>query len=456
MKHKFVQRVQVDAPVDLLFSWHQNSAAFGRLEPPFQKVDVIEKDGGIEDGDKVSLAIPFGPLKISWKLAHKHFRPFQQFVDYQISGPFKFWEHKHQFSSAGADKSILEDSIEYELPFGVFSDLLAGKFVKNELERLFRYRHQITQYDVNLLNQGKGQKPMRVLVTGASGLIGSSLVNFLSGQGHEVMQLTRHEDSNPAHIFWDPAGGKLDSSKLEGLDAVVHLAGESVGQVWTKEIKHRILESRQKGTRLLAETLARLENPPKVLVSASAVGYYGDRGTSELTEDAANGAGFLAGVCKEWESAVEPAIKKGIRTVNMRFGVVLSPRGGALKQMLPPFQMGAGGNLGHGRQYFSWISHFDAVQAICFAIENESLSGPVNATAPNPVTNAEFTRALGKVLGRMTIFPVPAIAARTIFGEMAEEMLLTGQKVLPKKLQSAGFKFRYPDIESALRHELGK
>lgn len=458
MSRRFNRKTTIKAPAELLFAWHKNPAAFSRLEPPFQKVNVLEKTGGIEDGARVTVAIPAGPISIIWKLAHKDYKEGQQFVDYQLSGPFKSWKHTHRFLENTSDpsESILEDSIEYELPFGTLSEIFFGAFIDKQLDRLFRYRHAVTAHDLELLNQTKGQKEMRIAITGASGLIGKRLVGLLSGQGHEVFKITRQKSSDSHEIFWDPYSATLDPAVLEGMDAVVHLAGESVGQVWTPEVKKRIRESREQGTTLISKTLASLAKKPSVFVCASAIGYYGDRGAESLNEDSSVGKGFLAEVVKDWELATNPAAAAGIRTVNMRFGVVLSPNGGALKQMLPPFQMGAGGNLGNGQQYFSWVSLSDAVAAIYFAIENASLHGPVNAVSPSPVTNAEFTKALGKVLGRPTLFPVPAMAARMIFGEMADEMLLGGARIFPLKLQQAGFSFQYKTVEDALRHELGK
>ena len=297
---------------------------------------------------------------------------------------------------------------------------------------------------------------MRILISGANGLIGRSLRELLTANGHTLLQLSRKGSNGLDQIAWEPLKGQIEADKMEGLDVVVHLAGENVGQAWNDEVKHRIKESRMKGTRLLSETIATLKSPPKVFVCASAIGYYGVRGSEPLDENSASGTGFLAEVCRQWESATAPASASGIRTVNLRFGVVLSPHGGALKQMLPPFQMGAGGNLGDGQQYFSWVALTDAVSAIKFAIETPALSGPVNVVAPNPVTNAQFTKALGIVLGRPTFFPVPPMAARMIFGEMADEMLLGGAKIVPKKLQESNFNFQFPQIEDALRHELNR
>jgi uncharacterized protein (TIGR01777 family) len=297
---------------------------------------------------------------------------------------------------------------------------------------------------------------MVIAVTGATGMVGSELVKRLEGTGHLVRRLVRHEVKDAdGEIRWDPDAGQIDAAELNGVDAVVHLAGENIaGQRWSEDFKRRILESRLKGTKLLATTLANLEMKPAVLLSASATGYYGSRGDEEVDELAPSGNGFLAEVCREWEAAVEPAHDAGIRVVKLRIGPVLSPKGGALAKMLPPFKMGVGGVIGSGRQYFSWIALDDLVSAIIFALENESLMGPVNAVAPGAVTNREFTNTLGRVLGRPTIFPMPAFVARLAFGEMADEMLLGGVRVAPHELTAAGFQFVYPQLEPALRHLL--
>jgi uncharacterized protein len=296
---------------------------------------------------------------------------------------------------------------------------------------------------------------MNILVTGASGLIGSALVSFLASAGHDVIRLVRSQPRpGEKAARWDPMAGTIETSALEGVEAVVHLAGESLAERWTPEKKVRIRESRVKGTRLLCESLAQMTTPPRVLVSASAIGYYGDRAGEILSEESAAGRGFLAEVCRAWEAATEPASQKGMRVVPLRFGVVLSGAGGALGKMLPPFRMGLGGVLGSGQQYMSWIALDDAVGAIHHTMMTGSLQGPVNAMAPNAVTNQEFTKTLGKVIGRPTIVPMPAFAVRLMFGEMADEVLLASARVQPAKLLASGYTFRYPELEAALRHLL--
>ena len=297
---------------------------------------------------------------------------------------------------------------------------------------------------------------MRILVSGSHGLVGSSLLPALSGKGHQVARLVRGlSGAVGSEIAWDPEGGRLDAAQLAGFDAVVHLAGEGIAsRRWTAEQKARIRDSRTKGTRLLAEAIAGLPTPPRTLVSASAIGYYGDRGEQTLVEESAPGLGYLPEVCQAWEAATEPAARKGIRVVCLRFGIILSPAGGALAKMLPPFRMGAGGILGSGRQYMSWISLDDAVGAVLQALETSPLRGPVNAVSPQPVTNAVFTKTLGRVLMRPTIFPMPAFAARLVFGEMADALLLSSTRVEPKRLLASNYPFRHGELEPALRHLL--
>jgi len=284
---------------------------------------------------------------------------------------------------------------------------------------------------------------MRIAVSGSHGLIGSALSAHLSAAGHCVERLVRSEPAGAREILWDPAGGTLDAARLEGLDAVVHLAGENVAGRWTRAKKARIRDSRVRGTRLLAEALARSSRPPKVLACASAIAYYGDRGEEVLSESSPPGRGFLAGVCRAWEAAAGPAAQRGIRVVNLRFGLVLSRAGGALGRMLPIFRVGLGGRLGDGRQVWSWVALDDCVAAIGHALASRDLAGPVNVVAPHAVTNAELTAALAGVLSRPAPFAVPGFAARLAFGEMAGEVLLASARVEPARLLAGGFCFRF-------------
>ena len=299
---------------------------------------------------------------------------------------------------------------------------------------------------------------MKILISGSTGLVGSALVPFLATGGQQVVRLVRaRSGADRGAVFWDPEAGILDAAALEGFDAIVHLAGESIASGrWSTEKKARIRDSRVRGTELLSGRIARLTRPPKVLLCASAIGYYGSRGDAILTEESAAGEDLLSRVCRDWEAASEPAARQGVRVVRHRFGMILSPAGGGLAKMLPPFRLGAGGRLGSGRQYISWIALDDVLGALEHALKDTTLSGPVNTVSPQPVTNDEFTRTLGRVLQRPTITPMPAFAARLLFGEMADALLLSSQRVEPRRLLASGFRFRYPDLQTALHHLLGR
>ncbi len=299
---------------------------------------------------------------------------------------------------------------------------------------------------------------MKVLVSGSTGLVGSALVRDLAGGGHGVTRLVRSfPGAGLDGVRWDPEAGAVDLEGMEGHDAVVHLAGENIaGARWTPGRKARIRDSRVGGTRQLCDALQRLDRPPAVMVCASATGYYGDRGPEVLCEESPPGKGFLADVCREWEAATEGAARKGLRVVNLRIGMVLSAEGGALAKMLPAFRAGAGGRIGSGEQYMSWIALPDLVGVIRHALSSASLQGPVNAVAPHPVTNREFTKTLGRILGRPTVALLPAFAARLLFGEMADELLLASTRAAPAKLLASGYRFAFPELETALRPLLGK
>ncbi len=296
---------------------------------------------------------------------------------------------------------------------------------------------------------------MKIAIAGASGLIGAALIPELEAERHQIVRLVR---SSPRadEIEWHPNQDSIDPAKLEGFDVIINLAGENVGEGrWTDEKKRKIHDSRVNGTHLLSEAITKLPKKPRAFLCASATGIYGDRGDEVLDEQSESGGGFLAGVCREWEMATEPAQRAGVRVVNFRFGPVLARGGGMLDKMLTPFKMGVGGKIGSGKQFISWVALDDVVGAIKLALNDESIRGPLNVVSPKPVTNEQFTRALGEVLSRPTVMAVPAFAARLAFGEMADEMLLVSQRVVPKKLQAAGFTFQFPQLDQTLQHYLG-
>jgi hypothetical protein len=328
--------------------------------------------------------------------------------------------------------------------------------VRKKLEATFAYRHRVLAKDL-AVHARSARGPMRILVTGSTGLVGRALVAFLESGGHAVYCLTRRPATTDREIEFNPSKGAIHPSDMEGFDAVIHLAGDPIAKGrWTAEKKRLIRDSRVPFTRRLAETLGALKKPPAVLISASATGYYGTRGDRILRESDPPGQGFLPEVCLEWEGATEPASQGGIRVVHLRTGLVLTPAGGALEPMLLPFSFGLGGPLGHGRQWWSFIALDDLLYAIHHILMNDSIRGPVNATSPEPLTNAEFTKILGRVLNRPALIPVPKFALELALGAMTEPLLLASARVNPERLLDSGFEFAYPSLEPALRHLLGR
>jgi uncharacterized protein len=440
-------------------AWHDRPGAFERLTPPWMDVRVAASRGTTAPGDWKRLRVGVGPFRMGWTLVHRALPEGTGaigFLDEQRNGPFRAWRHEHRFTDLDDETSLLEDRLVYQLPLGKVGDAIAGRRVTAQLDESFRFRHRRSQLDVRRHAAYSGA-PLDIVVSGASGLVGRQLVAFLRTGGHTVYRLVRREPVAPDEISWDPRAGEIDAAALEGMDAVVHLAGESIaGGRWTQARKERILASRVDGTWLLAETIARLRVPPSVFVSASATGYYGSRGDELLTESSGSGTGFLAGVCRAWEAATAPATSAGVRVVSPRFGVVLAGNGGLLARVANLFRLGLGGRLGDGSQYLSWIALDDLLYVIYSAITDPSLSGPINAVAPHPVTNREFTATLGRVLGRPAVLPAPERALRLVFSGMADELLLTSQRTVPAHLIDSGFDFAFPALEEALRHELGR
>jgi uncharacterized protein len=458
MATKKTYRTPIPVSANALYEWHARPGAFERLSPPWRRVEVAESRGGIEPGDGKRLELPLlGPFAIEWDLEHEPLQDNIGFVDVQRSGPFRQWRHEHRFIPTGERDSILEDKITYSLPLGAFGRVAGARRIGEELDRLFEFRHRRTLSDLTMIARYAIDRPLRVAISGSTGLVGERLISFLETGGHEVVRIVRGTPDAVGDVRWDPSRGEIDAAALEGLDAVVHLAGESIaGGWWTGGRKQRIIDSRVQGTGLLASTLASLERPPRVFVSTSAIGYYGDGGDQVLTESAPNGDGFLASVTRAWESAAEPASRAGIRVVHPRLGIVLAGEGGMLPLISLPFRMGMGGPIGGGSQFMSWIALDDLVRVLYWSIVNESLSGPVNAVAPQAVTNIEFARTLAGVLRRPSFFRVPGPIARVAGGQLAEELILVSQRVAPHGLVQSGFSFDYPTIEQALRHELAR
>jgi len=395
-------------------------------------------------------------VRLRWISEFKEIREGELFRDVQLTGPFDLFDHTHRFEAVGERESVMEDRIRYQVPLGFLGDLFGASLARKKLEATFRYRHRVLAKDLAVHARAPRAR-WRILVTGSTGLLGRALVSFLESGGHDVYRLTRRAAANAREIAFDPERGAAHPSEMEGFDAVIHLAGDPIAKGrWTAAKKRRIRDSRVPFTRRLAETLAALTKPPSVLVSASATGYYGDRGDRILRESDPPGLGFLPEVCVQWEGATEPAAQAGIRVVHLRTGLVLSGKGGALEPMLLPFRMGLGGALGRGNQWWSFIALDDLLYLIHHVLISDSIHGPVNATSPEPVTNADFTKGLGRVLHRPAVLTVPRFALELALGPMTEPLLLASARVNPEKVLDSGFEFAYPSLDSALRHVLGR
>ncbi len=457
----FTRSVRIERPAAEVFAWHERPGAFVRLAPPWRKLQLITRDNGIQDGAIVSLRTKIGPAWVRWDVEHRDYIEGVQFRDVQQQGPFEHWEHLHRVEPAEDGRScVLTDTITYRLPFGAAGRLAGGAFVRAELSRLFNYRHALTKADIEGAARYISVRSMTFMIAGASGLIGRALTAFLQTQGHTVIRLVRRATVGDDEIFWDPASGQLAAQALRGVDVVINLAGVGIAdERWSPERKNAILRSRVDSTRTLVAAMAAVKSErlrPFVFISASATGFYGDRGDEVLDENSTAGTGFLAGVCADWEREATMAEELGVRVVRLRTGVVLTPAGGALAKLLPIFRAGLGGRLGSGKTWMSWISLDDLVGAIYHAVLDRRCDGAVNAVAPRAVPNKEFTRKLGRVLHRPTVMTVPASALRMVLGELAEETLLASVRARPVKLMEAGYPFRHANLEEALRHLLGE
>jgi uncharacterized protein len=440
----------VDAPIYEVFDWHTRPGAFTRLAPPWQPVRVVAEADSLQSG-RAELGLPGG---LRWVADHQpdSYDPPRRFVDSigtegLASLPVRLavrWRHTHDFEELSGERTRVTDRVATPVP-------------ARALRAMFRYRHRQLADDIGVHRHAaaQGLAPATVAVTGSSGLVGSQLTAFLSTGGHRVIRLVRHAATKSDERQWNP--DDPDPGLLAGVDAVIHLAGASIAGRFTEEHRAAIRDSRIGPTRRLAELIAKSADGPKVLISASAVGYYGyDRGDQTLTEDSERGDGFLADVVAEWENATAPAEQAGVRVLRVRTGIVQSPRGGTLRLLRPLFAAGLGGRVGNGQQWLSWIGIDDLVDVYHRGLWDADLSGPVNAVAAEPVRNVDYTRTLAHVLRRPALLPVPPLGPRLLLGEQgARELACASQRVLPARLQQADHRFRRPDLEQTLRHLLG-
>ena len=467
---RLLARSSVPVSAARLFDWHERPGAFTRLSPPWQNVS-LERNDGIRSGDVAVIRLGVGPGAIRWTAEHRAYTDACrrgdeacEFRDVQVSGPFAAWSHLHRALPETDSASTLEDDVRYELPLAPFSSAVAGWAARGQIERMFGYRHRVTREDLARHAQWDRQ-PWTIAVTGTSGLIGEALCAFLGGGGHRVVRLVRSReavarwDRNRMEraIYWNVDAGEIDVDGLAEVapDAVIHLAGEPIfGFPWTNAKKRAIWESRTRGTQLLANALVALPTPPKVFLSASASGFYGDTGAEPVTEEAPGGEGFLASVCGAWEDSTEAAERAGIRTAHLRIGLVLSPAGGMLSTLGPFGQVGLAGWPGDGSAFWPWIALDDVLYAIHHLLRSD-LSGPVNLSAPSPATSRATIKALGRTLGRPAFASLPAPLLK-LAGEPARELALKSVRMIPARLRQSGFEPAYPTLDAALGHLYGK
>jgi uncharacterized protein (TIGR01777 family) len=454
--NSFIFRSEFKEPLQDIFDWHMRTGAIERLTPPWDS--VINTSGSPSEKGEVHLRVRRGGLPWDMRVVYTDFLRNKFFQDEQVKGPFKHWKHIHRFEKGSDGGSIMEDHIEWMSPFGSLGNFLARDLIETDLRRSFSFRHQRLKNELERIRTIRAVRPLSIGITGSNGLIGRSLCHVLTTSGHQVLRIVRHSGSaQPGRTFWDPSTGEINSENLEGLDAVVNLAGEPLSGIrWTAKKKEEIWQSRVRGTEVLASCLASLKAPPKVLISASAIGFYGDRGADELTENDVQGQGFLPDLCQAWERAAHPAREAGIRVVHPRIGIVLTPSGGVLRQMLPAFRLGVGAKFGDGEGFMSWIDHDDLLSLLIYSIMNDDIEGPVNAVSPHPVSNGTFTNMLGKILSRPAIFSIPDLVTKTFLGEKGTEVVLSSARVVPKAFDDHGFDFKYGSLGDSLSFQLGQ
>lgn len=445
------RRTEIPVPVERLRAYHEHPACFARLAPPWQRFEILERSGGLGIGARTAFRARRGPFKFTWVAEHTRYDG-NSFTDEQRRGPFAAWRHEHRFIAIDPNRCALIDEITAQLPLDRFVPPRVRASIERELHALLRVRHRVTTDD--LIDPAIA--PQRIAVTGARGLIGTRLCARLEIRGHEVIRLVRRRPQR-GEVRWDP-DRPWDASALDGIDTVIHLAGESIGgglPRWTAAKKRRIFESRARGTASLARALASMPRSPRTLVSVSAVGSYGDGGDATLGEDAPNGAGFLAEVCRAWEEAADPARTAGIRVVHPRIGLVLAAQSGAMKPLIWLARAGLTGPIGGGRQWWPWISLHDVVRGLEHLATTSTLEGPVNLAGPEPVTQRAFVRAIARAYQRPAVLPAPAFAIRALLGELGG-VLLEGQRVSTERLRADGFRHAHETLPDAIADELGR
>lgn len=433
----------VAVPCDFAFAWHMRSGALERLLPPWIKVDFLFPPPIPCNKAQVGLKIYFGLFFFKWILEHENLKLNQEFRDKQIRGPFFSYLHIHRFTPIDAQSSVLSDEVKF------CSISFLEKKIAKRLLQLLKWRQQMIREDLKLIDK-YASSPLKILISGANGFIGSQLTIFLQLAGHSVKRLVRHkQEISSDTVYWNPEKGQFSKQDFEGFDAVFHLAGASIAHRWTKKYRKKLCDSRCHDSWLLSQVLSRLDTPPKTIISASAIGFYGDC-KKIVTEGSPVGEGFLPSLCQQWESSWEAIKQRGSRVVYARFGVVLGAKGGMLRQILPLYRLGLGGRIGSGNQYLSWIGIDDVIGALYHLLMTENVSKAVNVVTPYPIRQKQFASILAAKLHRPYFFSLSSSLISLILGEMGKEMLLANIQVYPQKLLESGYSFRYPHLQEAL------
>ena len=459
----FNRRVEIPYDVHDVFNYHARYRAIDRMIPPWSFLKIIKRNNGLEDGAICILELQYGPVKLKWTAKHAGYIQDQLFQDKMIEGPLKSWEHTHSFTPNKLGGCIMEDNIKYSLPYRLNKFNILGNRLNKTLNQIFGYRHRILQNDLKLGGLLKENKGKRILISGSTGLIGSALIPFLdTAGGHQISRLVRPSskyssgDNNSGIRVWDPQAGKVDPSDLEGFDIIIHLSGASIGGRWSKIKKRRIYDSRVKTTEILCNAIKKLKKPPSTLLCASAIGYYGSRGEEVVTEETTPGDGFLANLCVDWETQSKSVEDIGIRVVNARFGLILSPKGGILKvlTLASPLKVGLG--FGYGSNVINWVSIEDVIGSILYLISNASIRGPVNIVSPNPVMASDFFEIISKIQENKIMLKIGSKIMKLAIGDFATTINDSNGVLKPQKLLISGYPFMNSSLEDAARLLLGR
>ena len=458
----FVHKAKFDANKKQIWDWYNSDGAFRRIMPEWEGIQPINA-GRLVDGDETIFKVKMGPLRQKWVARHHSVVPGESFADRMIKGPFGAWNHHHEFESSSGQMTSVIDNVEYKLPLHIFTGWSAGFTVLPRMKQMFEFRSVRVANDLKQIQATDKLSRQRILVSGSTGMIGLQLCAFLEAAGHDVHRLLRPSTKLPSDVDsskvveWNDLTGEILEGDMNGFDSIIHLAGAGIGDKrWSKKRLKLIRDSRIIPTENLAKIVAGLENPPKKMLCSSAIGFYGNRGTEVLDENSSAGNDMLSDLCKDWENASNAAKDAGINVIHLRTGIVMSPLGGALAKLLLPAKMGAGGPVGGGKQMQSWISLDDEIYAIHHLMMKEDSEGVYNLTAPNPVSQKQFAKTLGKVLRRPAFAPLPGFVIKILFGQMGKKLVLEGQDVRPNRLLESGYEFTHSELESCLRSCLGK